>query len=197
MKLNFEALQILMGELQQNQLLAIYLMGFGREITDTVTKVDFTIIIKVLCKKLNWIEEHEDSEIEDQVLSAEKGVKIDDKINLSDDNFGKTICCCVCEQFINDMPVKLWAIKTENKLPVDHWCKNSVDREMSNPLRKNVSQTEDTNCLDVKMKHQDSENVNSEVIKIKIEDEMPSETVRENIVTLQRLKQNKENSKPI
>ena len=46
------------------------------------------------------------------------------------------------------------------------------------------------------MKYQDSENVNPEVIEITIEYEKPFQTVRENIVTFGRLKQNKENSKP-
>ena len=54
---------------------------------------------------------------------------------------------------------------------------------------KDVSQSEGTNGLD-------EENVNSEVTEINIEDEMPSEPMRKNLVTLQRLKQNKENSKP-
>ena len=40
MKLNFKAMQILMGELQQSQMWAIYLMGLGKDMTDNVTKVD-------------------------------------------------------------------------------------------------------------------------------------------------------------
>ena len=39
MKLNFEAMQILMGKLQQNQMWAIYLMASGKEMTDNVAKV--------------------------------------------------------------------------------------------------------------------------------------------------------------
>ena len=37
-KLNFEAMQILMRELQQTEMWAIYLMGQGKAMPDTVTK---------------------------------------------------------------------------------------------------------------------------------------------------------------
>ena len=62
MKLKFEAMQILMEELQQNELWAIYLMGLGKEMTEKVTKANLTNIIKVLCKNLKWIEVHQDEE---------------------------------------------------------------------------------------------------------------------------------------
>ena len=62
MKLNFEGMQILMEELQQQERWAIYLMGQGKEMTDVVTKSNLTRIICVLCKKLNWIEEDMESE---------------------------------------------------------------------------------------------------------------------------------------
>ena len=61
MKLNSQGMQILMGELRQNEIWAIYLMGLGKEMTDIVTKLDLTRIIIILCKKLNWIEVDEDS----------------------------------------------------------------------------------------------------------------------------------------
>ena len=61
MKLTFEAMQILMEELQQNEMCAIYLMGLGKDITEKVTKTDLTNIIRVLCKNLKWIEVNPDS----------------------------------------------------------------------------------------------------------------------------------------
>ena len=36
MKLNFEGMRILGGKLQQNEMWAIYLMGLGQEMPDTV-----------------------------------------------------------------------------------------------------------------------------------------------------------------
>ena len=59
-ELNFEAMQILMLELQQSQMWAIHLMRLGVEMTDNVTKLDLTKIIEVMGKKLKWIEDHED-----------------------------------------------------------------------------------------------------------------------------------------
>ena len=56
LKLNFEAMQILMGELQPIQIQAIYFIGQGQEVPDTVTKVDLTDIIRALCQILGWIE---------------------------------------------------------------------------------------------------------------------------------------------
>ena len=61
MKLNIQGMQILMGELQQNEIWAIHLMSHGKEMTDNVTKVDLSRIISVLCKILNWIEDDDDS----------------------------------------------------------------------------------------------------------------------------------------
>ena len=49
-------MQLLMGELQQSQIQAIYFIGQGQEIPGTVTKIDLTSIIRVLCKILGWIE---------------------------------------------------------------------------------------------------------------------------------------------
>ena len=60
MELNFEAMQILMCELQQSQMWAIHLMRLGVEMTDNVTKFDLTKIIEVMGKKLKWIGDHED-----------------------------------------------------------------------------------------------------------------------------------------
>ena len=60
MKLNSQGMQILMEELHQNEVWAIYLMGQGKEMTDAISKTDLTRIICVLCKKLNWTEEQKD-----------------------------------------------------------------------------------------------------------------------------------------
>ena len=62
MKLTFEAMQILMEELQQNEMWAIYLMGLGKEMTEKVTKTDLTNIIRVLCKNLQWIKVSRDDQ---------------------------------------------------------------------------------------------------------------------------------------
>ena len=76
MKLNFEAMQILMGELQQAEMWAIYLMGQGKAMPDTVTKFDLTKIIQVLCKRLKWIEEESESEDTSRVEVDDKEVLI-------------------------------------------------------------------------------------------------------------------------
>ena len=72
MKLKFEAMQLLMGELDPNEMWAIYLMGLGKQMTEKVTKSNLTNIIKVLCKNLNWIEELQD----DQDRTAIKTIAI-------------------------------------------------------------------------------------------------------------------------
>ena len=62
MKLNFQGMQILMEELQQQEMWAIYLMVHGKEMTEVVSKLNLTRIICVLCQKLNWIEEDMESD---------------------------------------------------------------------------------------------------------------------------------------
>ena len=57
MKLKFEAMQVLMEQLQQSELWAFYLMAIGEEMTEKVTKAHLTNIIRVLCKNLKWIDE--------------------------------------------------------------------------------------------------------------------------------------------
>ena len=57
MKLKVQAIQILMKELQQEEMGAIYFMGVGQEMPDIVTKLNLTKIIQVLCKMLSWIDE--------------------------------------------------------------------------------------------------------------------------------------------
>ena len=56
MKLNFSGIAFLVEELTKSEMLAIYLMGFDREMPDKVTKADLVRIIQVLCRKLGWIE---------------------------------------------------------------------------------------------------------------------------------------------
>ena len=56
MKLNFSGMAFLVAELTKSKMLAIILMGFDKEMPDQVTKADLVKIIRVLCKKLDWIE---------------------------------------------------------------------------------------------------------------------------------------------
>ena len=59
-KLTKKAFEILTGELEFNQMGALYLMGLGKSIPDNITKLDLLIIIGVLCRHLDWIEEQDD-----------------------------------------------------------------------------------------------------------------------------------------
>ena len=56
MKLNFSGMAFLVAELTKSEMWAIYLMGLDKEMPDQVTKADLVRIIRVLCKKLDWIE---------------------------------------------------------------------------------------------------------------------------------------------
>ena len=56
MKLNFSGMAFLVAELTKSEMWAIYLIGFDKEMPDQVTKADLVRIIRVLSKKLNWIE---------------------------------------------------------------------------------------------------------------------------------------------
>ena len=60
MQLNFDAMQILMAELQPKEMSAIYnaihSIGVGKDIVHTVSKQDLIKMIGFLCKKLGWIE---------------------------------------------------------------------------------------------------------------------------------------------
>ena len=42
MKLNFQGMQMLMGDLTQKEFWVIYLMGLGKEMPESVTKKDLT-----------------------------------------------------------------------------------------------------------------------------------------------------------
>ena len=113
MKLNFDAMQFLMGELQQQQMWVLYLMGIGKEMTDAVTKVDLTKIINVLCKKLNWIEEDNEESIEKiQVLSV-------DQNNTSKDATEKLQPAATSEGFDDNLQSRLNLEEKTNKLTED------------------------------------------------------------------------------
>ena len=63
MKINikFQAMSILMAELQEPQMWAIYQMGIGNEMPGSGTKTDITCIIAFLFKILDWIEDRDQS----------------------------------------------------------------------------------------------------------------------------------------
>ena len=55
-RLNVVAIQVLAAELQPVEMAAVHLMALGKEMPESVSKLDLTRIIFCLCKKLNWIE---------------------------------------------------------------------------------------------------------------------------------------------
>ena len=55
-KVKFQAMSILMTELKETQMWAIYKMGTGGEMPVSVTKTDLTCIIAFLLKKLDWVD---------------------------------------------------------------------------------------------------------------------------------------------
>ena len=59
--LKFEAMSVLMSGLQDTQKWVIYQMTSGKDLPDSVTKVDLIKIIAFLFKYLDWIEGTEDS----------------------------------------------------------------------------------------------------------------------------------------
>ena len=60
MKLTIEAIGILTNILEPNQMGAVYMMAMDKAMPEDVTIEDLTMIISVLCRKLNWVEENED-----------------------------------------------------------------------------------------------------------------------------------------
>ena len=54
MKLKFEAMQLLMEELDPNEMWAIYLMGLGKDMTEKITKANLTNFFLV-CLSLTWM----------------------------------------------------------------------------------------------------------------------------------------------
>ena len=59
--LKFKALSVLMSGLHDTQKWVIYQMASGKDLPDSVTKVDLIKIITFLFKYLDWIESTEDS----------------------------------------------------------------------------------------------------------------------------------------
>ena len=57
--LKLNAMSILMAELQETQMRAIYLMKFGTYMPSAVTKSDLVKIIAFLLKQLDWIDDVE------------------------------------------------------------------------------------------------------------------------------------------
>ena len=48
-----------MEHLEHNEMRAIYLMGLGKEMPLSVTKVHLTKIIRIVCKLMNWTEDED------------------------------------------------------------------------------------------------------------------------------------------
>ena len=63
MKLKVTAIEILVTELLPAEMMAIYLMASGSAMPGKVSKEDLTKVIRILCKKLDWIEDEEDDTI--------------------------------------------------------------------------------------------------------------------------------------
>ena len=59
MTLNFQGMQTLMEHLEHNEMRAIYLMGLGKEMPLSVTKVHLTKIIRIVCTLMNWTEDED------------------------------------------------------------------------------------------------------------------------------------------
>ena len=72
--LKFNAMSILMAELQEAQMWAIYQISLGQDMPNSVTKNDLTMIIKFLFKQLDWIEKEKPSSEPKDILDAETNV---------------------------------------------------------------------------------------------------------------------------
>ena len=71
-------------------MLAIYLMDSGREMTDSVTKLDLTGIILYLCQRLGWTESRDSfSSIARQTVVITNEAKILEK-DVIESDIGKT-----------------------------------------------------------------------------------------------------------
>ena len=64
MNLKFKALSVLMSGLQDSQMWVIYQMASGKDMPDSVTKMDLINIIAFLFKQLDWIEDTKDINVE-------------------------------------------------------------------------------------------------------------------------------------
>ena len=56
MKLKVKALRILQADLHRDEMVAIYLMQFGTDLPPNLAK-HLTKIVRLLCKKLDWIDD--------------------------------------------------------------------------------------------------------------------------------------------
>ena len=75
--LKFHAMSILMAELQETQMWAIYQLSLGQDVPDSVTKNDLMKIIELLLKQLDWIEKDEASRKQTTSLDADTDVQMD------------------------------------------------------------------------------------------------------------------------
>ena len=83
MSLKLPVIEMLTAELESRQMLAIYLMDSGREMTESVTKSDLTGIILYLCQRLGWTETSESglSSVAPQTVIVPNDVKVLEKLN--------------------------------------------------------------------------------------------------------------------
>ena len=65
-------MSILMTELQESQMWAIYQMGTGDEMPGSVTKTDLACIIAFLLKKLDWVDNGECSTEANSPISVQQ-----------------------------------------------------------------------------------------------------------------------------
>ena len=72
--LKFHAMSILMAELQEAQMWAVYQISLGQEMPNSVTKNDLIVIIKFLFKQLDWIEKEKPSSEPKKISDAETNV---------------------------------------------------------------------------------------------------------------------------
>ena len=88
MSLKLPVIEMLTADLESRQMLAIYLMDSGREMTDSVTKLDLTGIILYLCQRLGWTESSDCfSSIAQQTVVITNEAKILEKDVIESDIF--------------------------------------------------------------------------------------------------------------
>ena len=82
-KLRTQAMHILLDKLDINQMRAIVTLGSGKVMPDDITKLDLIIIIGVLCKQLDWVEE--EGGLSARPTETSSGKKMDNSIEPIDD----------------------------------------------------------------------------------------------------------------
>ena len=136
MKLNLSGIAFLVEELTKREMLAIYLMGFDREMPDKVTKADLVRIIQVLCRKLGWIEtdpvEALIQKSEDKTYSSSR---ISEQINDETEPQGEN---------------SLFGSETGNNVLEDdrNMCGNGEDKENNSEIITEEAITSNTNFND-------------------------------------------------